>query len=100
MHSQHYLKYTRLADCTMFLLRLLEHSEMKHPVLIQVFLLTLIAESLVETETIGHVFLVGINRPEKRNCVNQATAQLLYEAFKDFENNDDLRVAVLYGKGL
>ena len=55
---------------------------------------------LVESEIIGHVYLVGINRPEKRNCVNQAVASQLIDAFDHFEKNDDLYVAVLYGKGL
>ena len=55
--------------------------------------------NLIETETIGHVYLMGINRPEKRNCVNLATGQQLYEAISTFESNDDLYVAVLYGKG-
>jgi enoyl-CoA hydratase/carnithine racemase len=57
------------------------------------------SEKLVETETIGQVFLVGINRPEKRNCVNVATAQQLSDAFQRFEADDGLSVAVLYGKG-
>jgi len=56
--------------------------------------------SLLETESIGHVFLIGINRPEKRNCVNKATAEQLWDAVKHFETNEELRVAVLYGKGL
>jgi len=55
---------------------------------------------LVETESIANVFLIGINRPEKRNCVNQATAQQLCDAFRHFETDEELRVAVLYGKGL
>jgi len=54
---------------------------------------------LVETEIIGNVFMVAINRPEKRNCVNQATANELVEAFHTFESSKDLLVAVLYGKG-
>jgi len=54
----------------------------------------------VETEGIGHVFLIGINRPEKRNCINEATAQQLCDAVRQFEADDELRVAVLYGKGL
>ena len=54
----------------------------------------------VETESIGHVLLIGINQPAKRNCVNQATAQQLCDAVKQFETDDELRVAVLYGKGL
>lgn len=53
----------------------------------------------METESIGHVFLIGINRPEKHNCVNQATAQQLWDAAKHFETDEELRVAVLYGKG-
>jgi len=56
-------------------------------------------KKLVETETIGRVLLVGINRPEKRNCVNQATAKELIKAFDTFEATDDLYTAVLYGKG-
>ena len=54
---------------------------------------------LVETESIGHVFLIGINRPEKRNSVNEATARQLSDAVKHFETDEELRVAVLYGKG-
>ena len=54
----------------------------------------------METDSIGHVFLIGINRPAKHNCVNQATAQQLYDAVKYFESDEELRVAVLYGKGL
>ena len=57
------------------------------------------AAQLVETERIGEVVLIGINRPEKRNCVNKATADELVKAFADFENDDKLKVAVLHGKG-
>jgi len=65
------------------------------------YLFVLASESsLLETESIGHVFLIGINRPEKRNCVNKATAEQLWDAVKHFETNEELRVAVLYGKGL
>lgn len=55
---------------------------------------------LVETEVIGHVLTVAINRPEKRNCVNLLTARQLVDAFDQFEANQDLFVAVLYGKGI
>ena len=54
---------------------------------------------LVETEQLGRVFLIGINRPEKRNCVNTPTAQQLFDAIKHFENDDGLSVAILHGKG-
>ncbi len=53
----------------------------------------------VLVETSGPVFTVTINRPEKRNAVNRQVAQLLLEAFQDFEKNDELRVAVLCGAG-
>ena len=64
------------------------------------WLCDVVIEPLVETETIGRVLLVGINRPDVRNCVNQATAKLLCETFSDFEVDNELRVAVLYGKGM
>ncbi len=57
------------------------------------------SESLVLTETLGNVFTIAINRPIKRNCVNPATAKQLVKAFQNFEQNDDLYVAILYGKG-
>ena len=47
----------------------------------------------------GHTFMIGIDRPEKRNCVNQATATELMSAFKELESREDLHVGVLYGKG-
>jgi len=42
---------------------------------------------------------IGINRPEKRNCVNNATARKLDEAFRAFEEDKESPVAVLYGRG-
>lgn len=42
---------------------------------------------------------IGINRPAKRNCVNKSTANKLYDAFSDFENDDNLNCAVLHGLG-
>lgn len=45
------------------------------------------------------MFLIGINRPDKRNAVNQETAAELYEAIETFEKTEDLYAAVLYGKG-
>jgi hypothetical protein len=45
------------------------------------------------------IMSIGINRPEKRNCVNVATAMSLYEAFYQFEHDDEMHVAVLHGIG-
>ncbi|XP_049272672.1 probable enoyl-CoA hydratase [Rhipicephalus sanguineus] len=47
----------------------------------------------------GRILLVGLNRPEKRNCLNVAAAQLLVEAFREFDRDNSVDVAVLHGKG-
>lgn len=47
----------------------------------------------------GYVTTIGINRPEKRNCVDSATANLLRTAIENFENDDSSYAAVLYGVG-
>ncbi|KAK5649526.1 hypothetical protein RI129_000555 [Pyrocoelia pectoralis] len=50
-------------------------------------------------EQLGAVTTIGINRPQKRNCVNKQTAQSLKEAIVNFENDEKSLVAVLYGVG-
>jgi enoyl-CoA hydratase len=45
----------------------------------------------------GPVFIVTINRPERRNAVDLPTAQALFDAFSQFEADDDALVAVLTG---
>lgn len=57
-----------------------------------------LSEKNVLTSRLGNVFLIGINRPSKRNCVNTETAQLLISAFDEFEKDDSLYVGILYGK--
>ena len=52
---------------------------------------------LIETD--GPVLIVTINRPDRRNAVDSATASTLFETFKEFDSNDDLCVAVLTGAG-
>lgn len=54
---------------------------------------------LVVVEDRGPVRLIGINRPEKRNCVNRETAIQLNDAFDQFDKNDKMKVAVLHGIG-
>jgi len=51
----------------------------------------------VETELDGAVRIVRIDRPEKRNAVNSATAEALLDAFLAFEAAEDEKVAVLTG---
>jgi enoyl-CoA hydratase len=53
----------------------------------------------VETEIRGAVFIVSLNRPEVRNCVDRETAAALAAAFRDFDAEDSLRVAILRGEG-
>ncbi|MES9683145.1 crotonase/enoyl-CoA hydratase family protein [Gottfriedia acidiceleris] len=46
-----------------------------------------------------NICTIQINRPNVRNAVDRETAQQLAEAFRDFENEENLHVAVLYGNG-
>jgi len=55
--------------------------------------------SPVYTETNGAVMTIVLARPGKRNAVDRETASALLQAFTDFETNDDLKVAVLWGEG-
>jgi enoyl-CoA hydratase len=53
----------------------------------------------VITASDGKVLTVRINRPEVRNAVDSATAAALADAFKQFEADDTLCVAILTGTG-
>ena len=53
----------------------------------------------VSYETEGPLAIVTINRPEVRNAVDRATAGELAEAFRRFDADDDLAVAILTGSG-
>jgi enoyl-CoA hydratase len=53
----------------------------------------------VSYETDGRTAIVTIERPERRNAVDGPTARELYEAFKRFDADDGLDVAVLTGRG-
>lgn len=45
----------------------------------------------------GPVFIVTINRAERRNAVDAATARELFDAFSEFEADDSASVAILTG---
>jgi enoyl-CoA hydratase len=47
----------------------------------------------------GRVTIVTIERPERRNAVDLATARALYDAFKSFDADPESDVAVLTGAG-
>ena len=50
-------------------------------------------------ETCGNVRIVTINRPERRNAVDRATGDRLYEVFQEFDSDDTASVAILTGVG-
>lgn len=54
---------------------------------------------LVLTERVGAALLVTINRPERRNAIDGATAAELQTAFDAFEADDAARVMVVTGAG-
>jgi enoyl-CoA hydratase len=47
----------------------------------------------------GKILIATINRPQVRNAVDSATAQVLGEAFQQFDRDPELHVAVLTGAG-
>lgn len=55
--------------------------------------------ALVTTERRGEVQWIRINRAECRNAVNRPTAEALAHAFRHFDADDALKVAVLAGSG-
>jgi enoyl-CoA hydratase len=55
--------------------------------------------SYITRETRGHVCLIGINRPAKRNAFSWAMVQDLAAALTDYERDDEQWCAVLYAQG-
>ncbi len=53
----------------------------------------------IVTETRGHVFLVGIDRPKKLNGITPQMIGDLAAAYTAYEADDDLRCLVLHGVG-
>jgi enoyl-CoA hydratase len=53
----------------------------------------------VRTESRGPVAIVTLDRPEVRNAVDRPTAEALADAFRRFDADESLRVAVLTGAG-
>jgi enoyl-CoA hydratase/carnithine racemase len=53
----------------------------------------------IRLERSDAVATIVMNRPEARNAVNGPAARALADAFREFEADDELRVAVLWGAG-
>jgi enoyl-CoA hydratase/carnithine racemase len=56
-------------------------------------------ETALTLERRGHVLLIGLNRPEKRNAFNVALIDQLAGAYYELENDDAIRCGVLFGHG-
>ena len=56
-------------------------------------------ETAVTLERRGHVLLIGLNRPQKRNAFNLALIDQLAAAYYELENDDSIRCGVLFGRG-
>src|SRR5258708_19422470 len=55
--------------------------------------------SVVNFETEGPLAIVTLNRPDVRNAIDRPTAEALAEAFRRFEREHGLAVAILTGAG-
>lgn len=53
----------------------------------------------LRTDVEDHVLTITIDRPEIMNCIDGQTAQALEMAWERFDQDDDLRVAILTGAG-
>ena len=53
----------------------------------------------VRVERNPPITTVILSRPEVRNAVDFTTATMLAEAFREFDADDDARVAILFGEG-
>src|ERR1700746_2713869 len=56
-------------------------------------------ETAVTVERRGHVLLMGLNRPDKRNAFNLAMLDQLAAAYYQLETDDDIRCGVLFAHG-
>ncbi|WP_428266809.1 crotonase/enoyl-CoA hydratase family protein [Haliangium sp.] len=54
---------------------------------------------VVTREIRGHLFLIGLNRPDKRNAFNLAMLRELSQAYAEYEDDPALRCAVLFAHG-
>ena len=53
----------------------------------------------ITVELDGHVLLIGVNRPEKRNAFDLATISQLAAAYERLGTDDEVRVGVLFAHG-
>src|SRR5438105_2856335 len=56
-------------------------------------------ETAVTVVRRGHVLLIGLNRPAKRNAFNLAMLDQLAAAYYELENDEEIRCGVLFARG-
>ncbi len=56
-------------------------------------------EQRISVEQRGHILLIGLNRPAKRNAFDIQMLNELADAYTKLENSDDLRCGVLFAHG-
>lgn len=56
-------------------------------------------QGVVTVERCGHVLLIGLNRPHKRNAFNVELLMALGRAYEQLERDDELRCGVLFAHG-
>ena len=53
----------------------------------------------VLTEREGHLLIVTLNRPERMNAINGEMLVLMFDAFRQADEDPDIRVVILTGAG-
>ncbi|HVE55465.1 MAG TPA: crotonase/enoyl-CoA hydratase family protein [Pyrinomonadaceae bacterium] len=56
-------------------------------------------ESKISVEQRGHILLIGLNRPAKRNAFDLEMLDQLALAYAELEDNDEIRCGVLFAEG-
>lgn len=56
-------------------------------------------EAKISVEQRGHILLIGLNRPAKRNAFDVQMLNELAEAYTKLENTDEIRCGVLFAHG-
>lgn len=56
-------------------------------------------EQTVTIERDGHLMMIGLNRPHKRNAFNRAMISELRRAYGELDRDDEVRIGVLFAHG-
>lgn len=75
------------------------HTFTNHLLLTFILYHKIISESSIIVEHYDGIITIGINRPEKKNCLDVITAQKLSDELDKFEENEKIVAGVLHGVG-